>query len=158
MKKIFVIAIVTLMSFSLALSQGKYKQTSKLSKTEREVLQMEKDWADARAKTDKAAFERLIANDYVGIAPQDQVTDKVRLIKGYKAPNLEAIESVEVKVRIYGSTAVVTGWNIRKWRVLDREKSPQERFTNVWVKRNGKWQIVSSQWATRKEPDLGNNK
>jgi ketosteroid isomerase-like protein len=142
------------MTFSIVLGQEKNKQDSAITKAEQEVLAMEKQWNDARAKTDRDAFSRLIADDFVAFAPQDQVGNKAGVIKNYRAPNLEAIESGEVKVRIYGDTAVVTGWNIRKWRILDREKSPQERFTNVWVKRDGKWQIVSSQWAVRKEPEF----
>jgi len=155
MKKILVMVILTLVTFSLALSQE--KQISMQKQAEQDILQAEKEWRDARAKTDKTAFERLIADDYIGIAPQDQVTDKNGLIKGYRAPNLEAIESGDIKVRVYGDTAIVTGWNIRKWRIMNRESSPQERFTNVWIKRNGNWQIVSSQWTTRKEAPFNSN-
>ena len=151
MKKILVMITILLLSITVGLSQGKNNQTSKNSKVVQEVLQMEKEWNDARAKTDRAAFERLIADDFIIFTPGGQSAEKTSLIKGYRAPNLEAIENGDIKVRVYEDTAVVTGWNIRKWRTIDRETSPQERFTNVWVKRKGKWQIVSSHWDVRKE-------
>ncbi|MDQ3010967.1 MAG: nuclear transport factor 2 family protein [Acidobacteriota bacterium] len=44
----------------------------------------------------------------------------------------------EVKVRVYGDTAVITG------RVTTEEKV-QSRFTRVWVKQQGRWQLVSAQ-------------
>ncbi len=151
MKRFLVMMVMSLIGISLVSAQEKANQTSKNSKAEQEVLQMEKAWNDARAKTDRAAFERLIADDFIIFAPNGQSAEKASLIKGYRAPNLEAIENGDIKVRVYGETVVVTGWNIRKWRTMDRETSPQERFTNVWVKRKGKWQIVSSHWDMRKE-------
>ncbi len=154
MRQILLMATMILMTFLIVQGQEKNKQDSANDKAEQEVLEMERQWNAARAKTDRDAFGRLIADDFVAFAPQDQVGSKAGVIKNYRAPNLESIETGEIKVRIYGDTAIVTGWNIRKWRILDREKSPQERFTNVWVKRNGKWQIVSSQWAVRKEPEF----
>ena len=51
----------------------------------------------------------------------------------------------EINVRIYGDVAVVTGRNSATGKVLDRPAKAQTRFTDVFIKRDGRWQCVHSQ-------------
>jgi ketosteroid isomerase-like protein len=52
-----------------------------------------------------------------------------------------------MKVRVYGDVAVVTGRNTIKgvWEDIKRDISGPYRFTDVFVRRNGSWQCVTSQ-------------
>ncbi len=164
MKHLFVLIATLLVASTFAFAQLSTSITAKQNNTstvstavEKEILQMEKEWNDARAKTDRAAFERLIANDFITFTPTGEEVGKDRVVKNYRAPNLEAMENGNVKIRVFGDTAIATGWNTRKWRIMSKEASPQEWFTNVWVKRNGKWQIISTQGATKKEAPFNSN-
>ena len=49
----------------------------------------------------------------------------------------------DVRIRIYGNTAVVTGQAITMGRHEDKEFKWNLRFTNVWVKREGRWRRVA---------------
>jgi ketosteroid isomerase-like protein len=49
----------------------------------------------------------------------------------------------EMKVRVYGDAAVVTGRDIIKETHEGKEISRQERWTDTWVKRAGHWQCVA---------------
>jgi len=51
----------------------------------------------------------------------------------------------EMKVRVYGDTAVVTGQSTVKGIFKTQDISGKYRWTDVFVKRDGKWQIVNAQ-------------
>ena len=51
----------------------------------------------------------------------------------------------EMKVRVYGDTAVVTGQSTVKGMFKTQDISGKYRWTDVFVKRDGKWQIVNAQ-------------
>jgi len=48
-------------------------------------------------------------------------------------------------VRLLGDVAVVTGGSLSAGRVGDRELSITQRYTDVYVRRDGRWRIVASQ-------------
>jgi ketosteroid isomerase-like protein len=56
----------------------------------------------------------------------------------------DSAEATDVVIRIFGDTAVVTGLAKFDIRVKERASSIQERFTDVYVKLNGRWQPVAS--------------
>jgi len=71
-----------------------------------------------------------------------------------KADDLELIKSGdsvitswvkdEMKVRVYGDAAVVTGRDTIKETYKGKDTSDQYRFTDTWVKRAGRWQCVAA--------------
>jgi ketosteroid isomerase-like protein len=74
-----------------------------------------------------------------------------------KAQNLEAVKphdeisspvSDEWKVRVYGDVAVVMGRYTYKMQLAGKEVTVQERFTDTWVKRAGRWQCVAGHNST----------
>jgi len=57
-----------------------------------------------------------------------------------------AAHNEEMLVHRYGSiTAVVTGWLIVRGRNASGAFERRYRFTDTWVKRAGRWQIVAAQ-------------
>jgi ketosteroid isomerase-like protein len=61
------------------------------------------------------------------------------------------MESEDVKVRGYGDSAVVTALTRTKAKFIDKEFTTQERATDFFVKRDGRWQCVFSQLTTFKK-------
>jgi ketosteroid isomerase-like protein len=60
----------------------------------------------------------------------------------------ESLKFDEIKVHAYGDTAVVTGRSTATGKDNGKEFAGQFRYTRVYVKRQGRWQIVATQ-ATR---------
>lgn len=118
---------------------------------EQELIKLENEWADAWAKGDVAFFERIEADDYTWTSPSGEVWTKARdlaLVKSMKSvKSREAVitswEIAEMKVRVYGDAAVVTGRDIIKETHEGKEINRQERWTDTWVKRDGHWQCVA---------------
>jgi hypothetical protein len=82
--------------------------------------------------------------------PAGQVWTKTRELDTIKAGDLQidSFELSEVKVRLYENTAVVTMRIVWQGRFRDTDISGPQRMTDVFVKRDGRWQCVASQ-ATR---------
>ena len=110
---------------------------------------MERDWNNAIIKRDFAWFERNYAADASEIDSRTGVVnDKAKAIAQMKADKsvIESAELSEMDIRVEGGSAVVTGINRIKGR--DEKNQPLDyrvRFTDTFVKRDGRWQI----WATQ---------
>jgi ketosteroid isomerase-like protein len=115
--------------------------------TDREqILQLERDWAQSVVTKDVAANERLIADDYLGTEPDGKRVKKADVIAEVKTdePLLSnRLNEDDVTIRFYGQTAVVNG--SENWKRKSDGKTGRWIWTDVFVKRNGKWQVVASQ-------------
>ena len=112
------------------------------------LMQSERDWAQAFVKGDAGTVERLEAPEFVSTAPDGKVGDRALDLKDLKSGNFKAegMDVTDMKVQVYGDTAVVTGLTtIKGGKYGDQDISGQYRFTDTWVKKNGQWQVVASQ-------------
>ena len=128
-------------------------QQSSTADAEQYIRQSESDWAETMASGDTSSEERILADDFIGIDPDGTAADKAKAIsetrlgaKDYVSNHLR-----DVKIRFYGDTAVAQG--SESW--VRRTGSPlRGRFvwTDTWIRRNGKWQIVASEDLIVPEP------
>jgi|SRR5262245_39139050 len=114
---------------------------------ERDILKLENDWSTAWQKKDAAFFQKLWADEYLS-TDQDGAT----FTKAQDLANLAAAGTsqtsfalTDMKVHVYGDTAVVTGLNTIKATFKGKDTSGAYRFTDVFVKRDGRWQVVATQ-------------
>ncbi|MGI8811545.1 MAG: nuclear transport factor 2 family protein [Pyrinomonadaceae bacterium] len=122
------------------------------SKSAQEVLKLEKEMYEALIRPDTPFFERILAEDYAEARVSGGMIDKARLIQILKSGRLKvlAYDINEVRVRIYGKTALATGRYSRNELIngldgKETEYNQQGRFVDVWEKRNGNWQRVYNQ-------------
>jgi uncharacterized protein (TIGR02246 family) len=106
-------------------------------------LVSERDQAIQRG--DLAAIDRIYADDYISTGALGTVRTKAQVIEDLKSGTLkiEAITSDEINVRAHGDTVIVTGRTTTKGQDRGQDISGQNRFTQVYMKRNGQWQIVA---------------
>ena len=115
--------------------------------TEQEVLKASQIVSEANLiKKDRATMERLYADDYMYVHSNGIVANKTQDIAASMSPDQAwtAHKSDDVKVRIYGDVVVVTGLSTLTGSAKGYV-SGARRFTELWVKRNGGWQMVSGQ-------------
>ena len=113
-----------------------------------DLMQLERDIGRANVDRDAAFFERVEADEFVFIDSNGGVTTKKEDVDGVKAaPNpdvkLLAYEVDDMRVLLYGETAVVTGRVTTRQTVKGEERTGRSRFTDVFVRRDGRWQIVA---------------
>ena len=114
-------------------------QNSDHSKTERYIKESESAWAEAGSKGDTATIERILSDDFVGVAPDGSFYDKAKEIVNTREEqgNVLSNHTNEIKVRFFGNeTAVAQGsetWENRTgdseaWHIrLDRHLDPAQR-------------------------------
>ena len=114
------------------------------TKTEAQLIQMEHDWAKALTQRDVATLDRFIADDWTNVNPAGKVITKAGLIQSVKSAEkpLEAANLTEVKAKVFGESAQVTGIAVEK---KFGEGEERFRFMDLFVKRSGKWVAVYTQ-------------
>ena len=143
--KRFVIAVgVVVLVFAVAIWAQKPAQT-KSGSVEQELIKLENGWNDALVKHDWAFIDGILADDYITTD-----SDGVVATKAQEMANLKSGESVvtsaaadDIKVRVYGDTAVVTFRNTDKSQSKGKDTSGQYRITDTWAKHGGRWQCVA---------------
>ena len=121
--------------------------------TERELLNWEKDFAKAVVSNDADAIGKFLADDWVIIDPDGGFIDRARFLGVIKSGMLthDLMESEDAKVRVYGDSAVLSALTKTKAKFAGQEFTTQERATDIFVKRDGRWQCVFSQLTTFKK-------
>jgi hypothetical protein len=113
----------------------------------RALLRLEDDWASALVERDTITFNRLLAAGFV-YTENDQVMDRAAVLAGVSSgpDTVEAAHNEELRVHRFGPvTSVVTGWLVVRGRGPNGPFERRYRFTDTWVKRGGRWQIVAAQ-------------
>ena len=111
---------------------------------EEELLKLEEAFAKAIIKNDLEGIGRLVTDDWIIIGPDGEIVDRVRFFEVIKSGALthDLMESEDFRVRVYGDSAVVSAVTRSKGKFMGQEFSTQERATDVFVKRDGRWQCV----------------
>lgn len=139
--------------FTLSLGSAAWSQ-KKEAHGGTEVAGLEQQIRRAVIKGDTSILERYLADDYVGIGPNGDATDKSKTIQELKDGTVKysAIDVTEENVRMYGDTAgIYNGRGNVKLTINGQPLTADVRVTIVWVKQHGQWKRVSFQ-ATRVQP------
>ncbi len=154
MKRMLAVAALTMAASSLALGQMTSQKANyanqKVDSVEQAVMQMEEELRVAISKNDTKTYGRLVGDHYVFTNHDAVVRTKAQMVSAYDSGSIkyESVMFDEIKVHAYGDTAVVTGRNTAKGLDNGKDIGGQFRYTRVYVKRQGKWQLVATQ-ATR---------
>ena len=107
------------------------------------VETLEKQWL--AAEHERAALDTILAVDFVHPVSAGVFLTKPQHIDwavAHPAPKDRRQQFDQLQVRVYGSAAVVTGMVISTDRAGHEDKTV---FTDVFAKRNGRWQAVNAQ-------------
>lgn len=117
------------------------------SPAEVQLTAIQKEWAEARVKADVAYLERLYAKDFRVQTIAGNVASREDDIAMFRDGHLkpEYVRNEDLKVSIYGQVGVVTGIENVAGTYQGQYGKFSIRFTNVFVQRGGRWQLVLSQ-------------
>lgn len=156
MKRIIAIAVVITGSLAVAFSQSA-KKLSKEEQTRNDLMQLERDIGKANINSDYAFFERIEADEFIFTDAAGGITNKKQDLESLKQPpspeaKLVSYDVDEMNVLLYDKTAVVTGRVTTKRLVKGETIVSQSRFTDVFVWRQGRWQIVAGHASRIRRP------
>lgn len=147
------LAAFLLVGLAAGAQQAKWAPPS--DQTAQSLISMERQWAQADCDGN-LAIETILADDFQGTAPDGTRYTKTLEIQRTKTSKHEdhGCELGEVRVHFFGdSLAVLYGTESRFSKERDGvERSRTLIWTDTWLKRGGRWQIIAAQdnWATPK--------
>jgi ketosteroid isomerase-like protein len=111
-----------------------------------DVVRCGKELAQAMVKNDAEAVGRFLTDDWIIVDPDGGILERARFLAVIQSGVLthEMMESDDMRVRIYGNTAIVTALTTTKGRYNGHAFTTQERATDVFVQDNGRWQCALS--------------
>jgi ketosteroid isomerase-like protein len=119
-----------------------------------QLKKLETDRAAAVVKGDVATLEQQTSDDYSLINMNGQMSGKAQMVTAFKTgqTKLTSDEVSDMKVRVYGDTAVITGKADIKGTLGGKDVAGQIMFTRVYVKKGGQWQSVAFQQTRVSNP------
>jgi ketosteroid isomerase-like protein len=128
------------------MSGEQHAQTASKIQTEQHLRQLNDEWAKALVRADRMTLERIMADDFFFAYPMEG-DDKEQFIGDVVSGDVkvEYLNRENVSVRIWGSTAVITGKDSAKWYYKGRDFSGHYKVIHIYSLRDENWQLVSVQ-------------
>lgn len=127
-----------------------------MNEVEKEILKLEQELTQTEMRLDVEALERIYADDIMVTAPIGICVDKPAVMTEVRQANdkakIERYDKDDLKVRAYGDTAVTSYRMTTKARFEETEINRAFCITNVWMRRQGRWQIVARHTANLEQP------
>ena len=123
------------------------QDTNSALSSEQEIRTLEDERNRAILKGDAGALQRMTADDYTFITLRGELRTKSEIVKGFRSGSFKYDSRTisDLKIRIYGGTAIVTGRSAQKGSENGKDYSGDYRFTRVYVKQKGRWVTVALQ-------------
>jgi len=140
---LLIVALVTSVS-----SQIDHRSARKQKRIKADLIQLERDIGRANITRDYDFFDRVEAEEFIFTDSAGGITTKKEDLAELKRPaspdsKLIAYDVDQMHVLLYDKCAVVTGLATIKHLAKGKEVINQNRFTDVFVWRQGRWQIVA---------------
>ena len=153
MKTMFTMMLLTACSALAPIVDAAEPKPADTSAAEKELSNRYREWEAAAVKGEGAAhFAKNAAEDYVFTSVDGVVSDKQACITALKAAVIETWKIDDVKTRVYGDTLVTTGRAVIQGKVDGKDVLDRVRFTEMHVKRDGRWQPVALQFTRIAKP------
>jgi ketosteroid isomerase-like protein len=135
--------------FAASLGIAAAGSLSTVADAAKEIEQIERQLVAAISAVDLATYDRLVADDYVVVQASGVEMTKADVMASYRtgARRYKGLVISEVKVHLYGDTAVLSARSSGFRIDGGNEVTNNVRYIRVYARRQGKWQAVS-QMAT----------
>jgi ketosteroid isomerase-like protein len=114
-----------------------------------QIVGLENKWNAAYERGDVAAMDALLADDFIITVEDGSTFSKPGYIahNGNSTVHVEISDMSDLKVRMHGKTAVVTGAYHEKGTEKGKGYEYRDRFTDVWMNDKGRWQLIVSHYS-----------
>jgi ketosteroid isomerase-like protein len=119
------------------------------SADEGKLIGLEKRWTEAYKRRDIAILSSLLAEDFVITVEDGNTYGKAGYIRhsADTSVRVDVAELSELRVRMHGNTAVVTGAYHEKGDSKGKPYEYRDRLTDVWMKTGSGWQVIASHYS-----------
>jgi ketosteroid isomerase-like protein len=113
------------------------------------ILALEQQWTDAYRQRNIKLLTSMLAEDFIITVEDGSLYGKV----GYMShtadtgTQVDLAEESDLRVHMHGNVAVVTGAYHEMGSSKGKRYEYRDRLTDVWIKNNGQWQLIASQYS-----------
>ena len=113
-----------------------------LGAVEHELVDLSHAWAGAVQAHDRERLESIVAREFT-LVGRSGSRDREEWIDEWSGPYvIDEWRYEEIEVELYGNTAVLSSRYWQKARHDSADLSGSYLVTDVWVRRDGRWQVV----------------
>jgi ketosteroid isomerase-like protein len=136
----------------LSLGSAARSQAQQTGATEKAVAALEEQWLQSQKTNNPDLVAPLLADKFVNTSIEGKVSNKAETLANAKATKYVSADYEDVKVTVFGDTAVATGaFKATGTDASGKPMDTHERWTDTWVKMpSGKWQCVATHGSTIK--------
>ena len=115
--------------------------------TKSEILHVEEVQDQAIMNGDTATLDRIYAEDFAYMNQFGDLIPRAQVLAGFQSrkAKMSSMKHDDIRIRVYGDTVVLTGRSAGTFHYNGKVSEGPRRFTNVYVKLDGRWQLVSHQ-------------
>ena len=145
--------ILVLVSVALAATAKNPPQSTRDSDAH-ELERLEKVWNEAHEHVDAAPLEKSGADDLEVDVPRMPVLTKTDALSFARSGRMKFLRysTSDIRIRVYGDAAVVTGRLQRTRLVKGQETSDDWRFTKIYIREAQEWRVVSFHASETAQP------
>jgi ketosteroid isomerase-like protein len=113
------------------------------------VLTLEKKWTDAYKLRNITLLTSMLADDFVITVEDGNIYGKMGYMShtADTSTQVDVAEESDLKVRIHGNVAVVTGAYHETGTSKGKRYEYHDRLTDVWMKIDGQWRLIAAQYS-----------
>ena len=117
------------------------------------LVRLNAERLDAYRTRDRAALDRILAEDFVAVRGNGMSQSKTALIAAATSPvrDIRRVSWDNVQIHVRGDTAIVTGRSYLEGTSEGRDISNANQYADVYVRRGGEWKIIAAR-ITRTSP------
>jgi ketosteroid isomerase-like protein len=125
---------------------------------EQQIVERERAWNAVIQRRDGQAVLDFLGADYrllIGVQGMPlQVVPRAAWLAALDGYVTESFSIDDIRVRVYGDTAIAVLLYTQQVMVRGQDRSGQFMLTDIWVRRDGRWQ-VAERHSSRPEPAAG---
>ena len=139
---------------SLTADQSVSLEVQKIPKdqTKQEIREAQQHWMEAATRKDEQVLRQILGDEYHLIAGRLGFVDKDGWLAMGPDYTIEEFEYMESDIHVYGDTAVSNSRYWQKATYQGTDLSGEYYLTDVWVKRDGRWQVVTRHSSIAESP------
>ncbi len=147
LKRTLALAILILAMPLIVFSQTPDPGKNESSSVEQEILRLDAALFDALWRADVKDRERIAADDLIYTTYYGSALNKAEWLAHVTKPAPQNSKQIrdDLRVRLVGDTAIVNGRLMVKIVNPHSEGRGQHRYTNVYVKQQGRWKLIAAQ-------------
>ena len=118
-----------------------------MSDPEKTLRDINDTYNQALIDGDAVALEKIFAKEFVYTSTSGEVVDRATQLEQFRSNTLDIVSGVgsEETVQIHGKTGIVVGRFDAKGTYAGKPFDSTERYTSVWIMREGRWQLLAEQ-------------